>query len=270
MSGEKLSDNVYNEYPLKSGQSEYIDKIWTFKCKTVNNEKVSFYLLPDYTATLIYIRSGKSESKDRLAVLGPCSVKSTLLTSTEILLVGFRFKPGLLPSAIGLKPAVLKDKLINSSNISVFGNYGSLIKNIYSAKTERSIINYMGKLAAELSQLIKFPDDEIAGSISLMINSGGNIRESVLVEKLKIGKRQFQRKFLESSGLSPKEFCRLIRIHSSTRELATGNTDQYDVLVNAGYYDQSHYYREFKKLIGILPTAFVSRQKKIKYGRLEK
>lgn len=270
MTGEKNPDNVYNEYPLKGGQSEYIDKIWSFKCKTLDNKKVSFYLLPDFTATLIYIRSGKSESKDRLAVLGPCSVKSTLLTSTEALLVGFRFQPAMLPSAIGLKPAALKDKLTNSSNISVFANYSSLIKNINRAKTEISIINYMGKLTTKLSQLIKPPDDEIARSIGLMISSSGNIRESVLVEKLKIGKRQFQRKFLEYTGLSPKEFCRLIRIHSSTRELATGNSDQYDVLVNAGYYDQSHYYREFKKLMGILPTAFVSRQKNIKYGRLEK
>lgn len=266
----KHSENVYNEYPLSSAQSEYLDKIWSFNCRPAGGKELSYYILPDYTSTLLYIRSIEDDSENFLAVLGPASKKGTLKTTGEVFLAGFRFLPGLLPNALGLSSAQIKNKLIYFNEIKVAGRFEPLINRLIGAKTEKSILKIMNQLCLELSRLIEYPDTDIAASVSLMIGSGGRIRESALVEKLTIGIRQFQRKFLERLGISPKEFCRLIRLHNSTRELATGNSDQFEVLVNAGYYDQSHYYREFKKLIGILPTAFVTRQKKISYGRLEK
>ena len=269
MSKEKHSDSTYIEYPLKTGQHKYIDRIWSFKCKTLNNNKTSYSLLPDYTSSLIYFRFKDSAIKNKLVIYGPYSSKCTLNTHREVLLVGFRFLPALLPSALDLRSAEIKDKLINCNKNGILNNYSRLIYKLDSAKTIKSIFKYFDELISELSQLIRYPDADIASSIDLMMNSGGNIRESLLVGKLTIGKRQFQRKFLDSNGLTPKEFCRLIRLHLSTRELATGKSDHYDVLVNAGYYDQSHYYREFKKLMGMLPSAFVSRQKNIKYSRLE-
>ncbi len=263
-------DNVYYEYPLKTNQPEFISKIWSFKSKTPDREQMTFSLLPDYTATLLNIRSKDNPSKNKLAVLGPCSVNSTLITSDEVLLIGYRFRPGLLASALGLEAVEIKDKLIDCNKIKALDNYSILVESLNSTTNLRSMIKYLNELTSEISLKIRYPGPDMVKALELMVNSGGNVRESAVVEKLTIGKRQFQRKFLDTTGLSPKEFCGLVRLHLSTRELATGNGDQYDVLVNAGYYDQSHYYREFKKLMGVLPTAFVSRQKNIKYGRLEK
>jgi AraC-like DNA-binding protein len=63
--------------------------------------------------------------------------------------------------------------------------------------------------------------------------------------------RNFERRFCEWTGLTPKRYARVIRFKHSYHRFISGSRSTY----LEGYYDQSHFNREFKYFIGIAPSA---------------
>lgn len=99
--------------------------------------------------------------------------------------------------------------------------------------------------------------------ISLATYNKGDISISNLCEQTGLNERKIQRLFFEQIGLPPIKFIRNIKLHyflglarkkeqSSLTELS----------LEAGYYDQAHLNREFKKAVGLNPSLY------LKSGRL--
>lgn len=72
-----------------------------------------------------------------------------------------------------------------------------------------------------------------------------------------LSRRQFERKLKMYSGFSPKEFFNIIRFKNVLKEIEQRNKSLAQVAMDAGYYDQSHFTNEFKKLSGYNPREFV-------------
>ena len=58
--------------------------------------------------------------------------------------------------------------------------------------------------------------------------------------------------------------------NSLTSELIKENVSLRDIFFDFGFYDQAHFNKEFKKIVGANPSLFESRQKLIKYLNLLK
>ena len=70
--------------------------------------------------------------------------------------------------------------------------------------------------------------------------------------------RTLLRKFKEGVGVTPKVFQRLARFERTLRSLMLGRTHSYLPLALAGgYYDQAHFSKEFKRLVGETPQAYL-------------
>lgn len=69
-----------------------------------------------------------------------------------------------------------------------------------------------------------------------------------------ISARTLQRKFLDEIGMSPKEYLQITRLNHALKLLIS---NQYKNLTElsylSGYYDQSHYIRDIRKMFGISP-----------------
>ncbi len=73
-----------------------------------------------------------------------------------------------------------------------------------------------------------------------------------------ISDRQFQRKLKESVGVSPKTFQRIARFESVVKNLLLHKNKHYlDLALANGYYDQSHFIKEFRNNVGEYPSAFL-------------
>ena len=58
-------------------------------------------------------------------------------------------------------------------------------------------------------------------------------------------------------GVSPKIYCRVQRFQRVIRRLTAEPTAPWaDVALDAGYTDQPHFAREFRRLAGITPGAY--------------
>ena len=81
-----------------------------------------------------------------------------------------------------------------------------------------------------------------------------------IAQRVNLSERQLERLFGKEVGLSPKQYARLIRLqrarHSLKQSTALSLTDISHTL---GYYDQAHFNREFKALIGITPGDYLCR-----------
>lgn len=68
----------------------------------------------------------------------------------------------------------------------------------------------------------------------------------------------FIRRFEAAVGLAPKRYARVLRFNALLPHLVRcGPRDWAQLAVDGGYFDQSHLCREFKRLAGLTPAAYV-------------
>lgn len=80
-----------------------------------------------------------------------------------------------------------------------------------------------------------------------------------LAQALGLGRRQLERRFQAQEGLSPVEFRRRIRFQKAVRHLLLDPTlPLLDAALDQGYYDQSHFHRDFKDLTGQAPARHLA------------
>lgn len=67
----------------------------------------------------------------------------------------------------------------------------------------------------------------------------------------------FIRLFTAAVGLTPKRYCRILRLQAVTRSLAVGQpVDWSRFALDAGYFDQSHLIRDFRAMTGLAPAQY--------------
>jgi AraC-like DNA-binding protein len=79
-----------------------------------------------------------------------------------------------------------------------------------------------------------------------------------LVRRNGLGKRALQRLFKQYVGVSPKWVINRYRLHEAVEQLIAGvRIDWATLALNLGYFDQAHFIRDFKSLVGRAPTEFL-------------
>lgn len=99
----------------------------------------------------------------------------------------------------------------------------------------------------------------INGSLNFIINKKGLFSIKELVEYTGYTERHLERKFKECIGLNPKKFGNVIRLHHFLKLLKNkpDHTNLTTICYDAGFSDQSHLIKEFRKHTGITPTEYV-------------
>jgi AraC-like DNA-binding protein len=96
-------------------------------------------------------------------------------------------------------------------------------------------------------------------AIRQIIHSGNGYMVSDLANHYNLSERQFQRKFKEYSGFSPKKFMRIVRFSDACNYYKeAGNKLLTEIAYECRYYDQSHFIKDFKTFSGYHPTEYFS------------
>jgi AraC-like DNA-binding protein len=92
--------------------------------------------------------------------------------------------------------------------------------------------------------------------------AGPRVREAA--KYLGLSQRRFIRVFKTEVGITPKLFSRIQRFQQ-TRTFIQHNpsTNWADLAVVFGYFDQSHFIREFLEFSGLSPTDYMNRHKRL-------
>jgi AraC-like DNA-binding protein len=120
--------------------------------------------------------------------------------------------------------------------------------------------------AADQLLLAHFPsDDPNVPRVSALVASIVDDRTMTSVDELasraEIGKRSLQRLFDQYVGVSPKWVIARYRLHEAVAQLQAGIPVAWaDLAQKLGYFDQSHFIRDFRKLVGSSPADYARKE----------
>jgi len=79
-----------------------------------------------------------------------------------------------------------------------------------------------------------------------------------MAREAEIGQKKFIRLFTDEVGMTPKLFLRVARFERVIDRIHFAqHIDWWDIVERHGYYDQSHFIRDFRELTGITPTDWL-------------
>ncbi|MGC1241334.1 MAG: helix-turn-helix domain-containing protein [Chryseosolibacter sp.] len=97
---------------------------------------------------------------------------------------------------------------------------------------------------------------------SALIRKNGAISVGQLSDEVCISRRQLERQFKQSLGISPKMYIRISRMNRMLGLLkAEARTSLSQLSSAAGYFDQAHFIKDFRELAGEAPATFLGRSK---------
>ncbi|HEU5107838.1 MAG TPA: helix-turn-helix domain-containing protein, partial [Micromonosporaceae bacterium] len=104
------------------------------------------------------------------------------------------------------------------------------------------------------------PDPEVATVgriVNALLHDRTVTRVSDVSNRFDIAPRTLQRLFERYVGVSPKWVLRRYRVHEAAARLAEGSSEGWaEVAVQLGYFDQSHFIRDFTRAVGMTPAAY--------------
>jgi len=105
------------------------------------------------------------------------------------------------------------------------------------------------------------PDNLVAQAVHLIQSRQGTIRVHDLAMKLCISHDAFEKRFRKLIGASPKQFSRIVRMRSIING-AVGAGTLTGLALDAGFYDQSHFIKDFRAFTGQSPKDFLSKARR--------
>ena len=129
---------------------------------------------------------------------------------------------------------------------------------INESKTDAERIS---KVEAFLLSLLhhKAHDELVSLAVTLIKQQGGNIKMAALAQQLHISQGQFEKRFRRIVGASPKKFASIVRLRSLLDNPLKENS-MTRTGMDAGYYDQAHFIKDFKAFTGETPEEYFGKK----------
>ncbi|MDX1629207.1 MAG: helix-turn-helix domain-containing protein [Fulvivirga sp.] len=167
---------------------------------------------------------------------------------------GIRFKPYGLYTFLGSSLDDAEEKQIDSE--SIWPEIRSLEEQIFLSTS----LSHMKKLTDEfLSHSFKVKHYSIPTHImelaKVIVNTKGTAPVRTVFRNFAKCPRSLEIEFKKYTGLTTKSFSNLIRLGFS-RILVSNNRSLSEIAYSCGYFDQSHFIRQFKKFTGMPPGRF--------------
>ncbi|MDV6235515.1 helix-turn-helix domain-containing protein [Leptospira ellisii] len=178
--------------------------------------------------------------------------------------VGFfnvRLAPGAFYALFGI-PAEAADSPVTELELPDNQEYYDFLNRIRGAESFEKRVAVSDSYLLDLRRRRNSADPLINEALRRIVSKKGRIRISELHGSLGIGKKNLERKFRLHVGYNPKEFARLVRfqnaawMNAETRSLS-------DLSLEAGFYDQPHFTREFSALSGYSPAVWYEKRDSI-------
>lgn len=104
--------------------------------------------------------------------------------------------------------------------------------------------------AASIDNIVKTTVD------TMLLTKGGTSIKAVLRDN-PTKRRQLERKFLRSIGMSPKQLGKVIRLQTALKMMHTDHPESLTkIAYESDYYDQAHFTKDFKEFTGTTPGEF--------------
>ncbi len=240
----------YREFAVPPLLGSHFLCFWTQTARGSEGKYVH-RVLPDGCIDIVLVND------DPPVAVGPWTKSFVIPLPVGTRILGARLHPGRAPSLLGL-PAT---EILNQS-VPLLVISGGLRKTRFDRVFDQpNAAARLSALAEALVPSLKYAaplDEAVAASITwLGYHPGARIEH--LSSCIGISNRQLQRRFLSAVGYGPKMFQSVLRFQRLLK-IAKGTGMQQslaELAAEAGYADQAHMTREFRRFAGVQPTALL-------------
>lgn len=201
----------------------------------------------------------RSASVPESFLTGQATQNYLLTLPGRIAMVGIVFKPAGLSSLFGLPMYEFTDERTDLSDV-----LGAVVPTLQARLAEaegpaariRLLEQFLNRQLGKKSD----PFDRTDYAANRIVSQKGVTNINDLMGDLYVCRRQFERQFLHKVGVSPKYYARIRRVGYLCARLASQRwqvADWHDLIYQSGYYDQSHFIREFTQFMGKRPTIYL-------------
>jgi AraC-like DNA-binding protein len=196
----------------------------------------------------------RSEQQPSRMLVGQMDRHVTVRATGRVDVVGVRFQPSGAHPLFRFPMAELRNQLVALEDlVTLQDRLGS----------ETSMEKRKQALDSILSTRFgtaEATDRDFERAVSSVVRAEGRISVDVLAAGMGVGPRQLERKFRERVGLGPKRFAKVLRFQSVFRRAFLEERPWAELALDCGYFDQSHFIRDFKSFTGRSPAVLFSKE----------
>jgi AraC-like DNA-binding protein len=156
------------------------------------------------------------------------------------------------------------------NTVNRFFNTTTPMEKVLDCAPQLAILNNQLAAAKDHSQRIKIVesfllervdntrlDPIVLAAVGRIQQSNATIRIDRLARQIGLSQSALERRFRRKVGASPKRFESIFRLKNAIQLGARGNGHDFTSIAHtAGYSDQSHFIKDFKRATGFAPSAF--------------
>nr|WP_294861031.1 helix-turn-helix domain-containing protein [uncultured Fluviicola sp.] len=264
--------NIIKTAPTYLGK--HIRCFYSLYSSNTDKLNTTHHRLPDGTLDLVFnlgntpaliSRGGNGFSAIPEVVLTGIYPDSNFLRYQEdVHLVGVVFQPG--SAHLFVKDSLEQYRACNAPASLVFGNnINHLLEQLreISGEREKHVLLEHFLLNTLNASSLNHYSQEISSSLQRIHSVAGNISVSELYKDHFMSERTFRRKFNECVGMSPKQYATIIKVKSFSKRYELERSVHAPILDELGYTDQSHFNKDFQKIVGVSPTAYFNQLNQI-------
>ncbi len=199
--------------------------------------------------------TGQWEQQDNYLIAGQIRNYFYLKNSDESGMFAIKFQPTALSLLFGIKMNTIADTVIpvNTKHYKFLQSLIDIAISPYSFEEKiRKVENWFKKFLSKKPIAISHYEKAIA----TILNQNGQMHLEEFNEQNALSNRGLERYFKKHVGLTPKFFIRIVRFSYIFKLVQNTEFNWSDIAYLAGFYDQSHFIKNFKEFTGENPSNY--------------
>lgn len=220
--------------------ARYIDHYWF----SLHSNEDTFAVLPDGAVDLVLDISG---DQYQVCVYGSATRKTDISITPGNHYLGIRFRPGCSRHFLDVSPKELLDSFCSGRDLLRFDAGRHLVMGLPDVfrVLDEAFVQHLGRQSGAIA-----PVSTVVQHIE-MTNGASPIGQ--LADKFGWSRRQLERHFLESVGMSAKLFSEIVRYQRACALINTTRRPLAHIAADLGFTDQSHLTHQFRRFHGQSP-----------------
>jgi AraC-like DNA-binding protein len=208
----------------------------------------SLAVRPDACVDIIY------SSADGLHAVGTMTVEQRYDMPAGTVMTGIRFLPGMAGEFLAVPLVRLTDRVVPLEDL-----LGRRTRELESRLAAARSAAVRARVLGSFLRIPPAPPGPVRRAIEALVEARGGADLDWVAAQSNLSPRQFRRRCLEESGLTPKHLCRVLRFrHALSMARTPRRPDWALIAAHAGYFDQAHLIRDFREFTGGTPMSVFS------------
>lgn len=261
----------FNKYLLPLQFSDAIQSIWSIQ---FGGQAAIIPIIPDAYPEIIIPLYGSVQSfvgskKEGYSlnppfIIGQLDKISYLQSTGKAAFVSIKLYPWLLSNVLKDKASLAKNQLIDASLVFP-QEVVTTLKELQNFSNDLQVQQHLHATVLPLLwqylKQTKVPFKPIAAyAVQQFFEAKGQLNSTDLASKLNCSRRYLELIFKDFIGISPKQYARIIRTKKASillKNASKENLNLSNISFDMGYYDLSHFHRDFKAITNRSPSRFL-------------